>query len=145
MLKRFRNFIRENHIGPIDLNNPESIGQINSDLSSVSADPFLTPYMGLEKVKQILARYSLHMAGVQRTLDGDVGNATFELLQFGGVMGKNIDGSDISSTNLPTNDKNVHYRWHKNTVGTYYCECEILDDDTLVDLVTAGGVKESRK
>lgn len=104
----------------VDLNDEKTVITINSSISQAMDDEFLTPYMAIGRIMNILSQYSLHLP--KMFLDDESGVEYVELLQFG----------------LEPNDelKNfLYFEYVMNENGYFDIFCQIVDGDELDELL----------
>ncbi len=104
--------------------------QINAALLRASRKPFLTAYIGLGRMSQVLAPYSLHVPQCV-FLEGEKGSKHFDITQFGEHHGTNKEGE----VGTWTKDSNtLYFEYSMNDDGMYDIFCEIVDKKGLADI-----------
>lgn len=100
---------------------PVQLDAINSELDFVLQEQVLTQYIGIEKVKGVLANHGYHLEGGFVSMDTEYGFITPLVLQ-------------LSQDNLST-DYSVYYEWKLNDGGMYDVFASIVEPDELEELV----------
>lgn len=138
-MKTFRQYLNEDNFpqvrlavglekghDEININNKPVRDNINRLLASATTDFYLTPYLGLEKIRKILARY--HIFIPKYTLfDNDHDVAVFEINQFGDVFDVSGKGDDPNYY--------IYFEFIMQTYGNYNIYCELVTGDELESLV----------
>jgi len=137
----FKNYLDEQHLdypdpyecirhGHNNLDIHTKRDQINAALLRASKKPFLTAYIGLGRMSQVLAPYSLHVP--QCTfLEGEKGSKNFKITQFGDHHGTNKEGEVGTWTN---DEHSVYFEYSMNDDGMFDIFCEIIDKNDLTDI-----------
>lgn len=117
--------------GSIDINDEAVVDAINRNLSAVTADSGVTPYVKLEKIRKILAYYKIFIPHTV-FLEGDEGNEVFEISQFGEKSGVTNDAEfkEKKSDNLY-----LYFEWMTNDDGLVDVFSEIVDEDDLEEIL----------
>lgn len=97
---------------------------INSELDLVLVDPFITQYIGIEKIKNTLANHGFHLEGFSVALDPEDGYITKSVLA-------------LNNTDELATDYFIYYEWHCNEMGTYDTFASIVNMEDLRKLVDA--------
>jgi hypothetical protein len=100
-MKTFRDYLKEEVLpsaqvvdGSIDIEKSEVRGQINATLTSVTAQPVVTPYVALQRIMKALSYF--HIILPKKTyMGGDRGVEVYEVMQFGHRMGMTNDGEFV--------------------------------------------------
>lgn len=99
---------------------------INVALSNIQSD-CLTPYIGLERVRKVLAYFHIHIPGVQ-FLEGEHGIKVFEVSQYGSKTGMKNDG-EVATAN--DSEYFIVFEWLYSYSGFYNIRCSLVDADKL--------------
>jgi len=78
----------------VSIDNENVRDHINSAISRITNDTFLTPYIALERVSQVLAHYHIHLPRYIFT-EGDSDSTVFEINQYGEMSGIDAEGNII--------------------------------------------------
>ena len=105
--------------------------EINSALLRASKKSFLTAYIGLGRMSQVLAPYGMFVPQIT-FLDGERGHKNFNITQFGDHHGGNKDTGEIGTY---TNSGHiVYFEYKMNDDGMFDIFCEIIDKKGLEDI-----------
>lgn len=107
-------------------------GKINAQLEYITARQFLTPYIGLEAVRKILAYQNLFIPNTV-FLDRTSGYDIFDADQFGEKVGMNNDGEVVTA---PSSPFKIYFEWKINADGEYDVFCSIVTEDELEELLS---------
>ena len=140
-MKTFKQHIKEGHgqgIGVTTSNSPEdgSIGvhniqdsdvlkRVNAFVGSIAEREYLKPQQAIDELREKLQRIGLTVSPVD--LEGDNGNVTAEVTQFGGRFGKDTDGSDLNDDGISHRKEGglkleVSYETLKNGTSKVYAK-----------------------
>jgi hypothetical protein len=114
-MRTFKQHIKEGHgqigVGVTTSNSPEdsAIGahniqdsdvlkKVNAFVGSIAEREYLKPQQAIDELREKLQRIGLTVSPVD--LEGDNGNVTAEVTQFGGRFGKDTDGSDLDDDGI---------------------------------------------
>lgn len=117
--------------GSIDINDEAVVDAINRNISAITSNAIVTPYVAFEKIRKILAYYKIFIPQTV-FLEGDEGNEVFEISQFGEKFGVTDTGEFKSK-----NDDNLYlyFEWLTNDDGMIDVFAEIVDDEDLEELL----------
>lgn len=117
--------------GSIDINDEAVVDAINRNISAITSNAIVTPYVALEKIRKVLAYYKIFIPQTV-FLEGDEGNEVFEISQFGEKFGVTDTGEFKSK-----NDDNLYlyFEWMTNDDGMIDVFAEIVDDEDLEELL----------
>ena len=93
-----QNSIEDGSIGVHNIHEPAVLERVNAFVSSIGAREFLNPQQAVDELKEKLQRIGLTVSACN--LEGEKGNITVEVKQFGGRFGKDTDGSDINDDGI---------------------------------------------
>jgi len=135
-IMKFREFLMQEEVslpvahGTIDITDQATMLNINTLLARALDQEFLTPYIALEKVRQVLARFAVHLEGTTKLFDGDEGSFTFAIMQFGGVVDNTADGGvDTDKTRF------IYFAWELNEEGTFEVFASLVTSEELEELL----------
>lgn len=116
--------------GNIKLSEPGTVSKINMDLHRLSSIEYETPYMALERVRKVLANYSLSIPGVSDlALEG--GEDYYPLTQFGEVSGI----SDLADKVEVEPYHFLYFGWILSEITGYYeIHTEVLNEEQIEEL-----------
>jgi hypothetical protein len=111
------NFPKPLNVSFADLSNPKVLDDINNHLEVGLFDPLITPYVALERARKVLTPYGIVIQAVA-WLNGDDGEQTFPIYQWGGLFGTKgvgTNATDTIDTNLKVNSElSVYFSWSFN-------------------------------
>ena len=113
------------------VSDPSVRNKINAQLEYITARDFLTPYVGLEAVRKILAYSNIFVPNTV-FLEKTSGYDIFDADQFGEKMGMTNDGEVVTA---PSSPFKVYFEWKLNDGGEYDIFCSIVTDDELEELL----------
>ena len=120
-----QNSIEDGSIGAHNISEPEVLKKVNAFVSSIAEREFIKPQHAVDELREKLHRIGLTVSPV--TLEGDKGNITAEVKQFGGRFGKDTDGSDINDDGISHRKEGglkleVSYELLKNGTSKVYAK-----------------------
>jgi hypothetical protein len=120
-----QNSIEDGSIGAHNISEPEVLKRVNAFVSSIAEREFIKPQHAVDELREKLHRIGLTVSPV--TLEGDKGNITAEVKQFGGRFGKDTDGSDINDDGISHRKEGglkleVSYELLKNGTSKVYAK-----------------------
>ena len=120
-----QNSIEDGSIGAHNISEPEVLKRVNAFVSSIAEREFIRPQHAIDELREKLHRIGLTVDPV--TLEGDKGNITAEVKQFGGRFGKDTDGSDINDDGISHRKEGglkleVSYELLKNGTSKVYAK-----------------------
>jgi len=143
-MKSFRQYIKEDvdlmPASTTDDLQPDNVGQIaniNIMLKRVSNDIYKNPYEALQRLRQQLAYYSIHLPKFIFT-NPTSGETAFEVQQFGGPIG--MDTTGRVKTEADPASMFIYFSWNVNDEGMYEIDAELMDEDNLEGIL--GGQEE---
>jgi len=119
------NAVEDGSIGVHNISEPEVLKRVNAFVSSIAEREFIRPQHAVDELREKLNRIGLTVDPV--TLEGDKGNVTAEVKQFGGRFGKDTDGSDINDDGISHRKEGglkleVSYELLKNGTSKVYAK-----------------------
>jgi hypothetical protein len=165
-MRNIKNFFREeNNIadqvknGVVDIRDIDARENINSLLMRATAPTFLTPYIGLEKTRKVLANFHINVPH-QGFMEGEIGYVITPIDQFGVKFGQRDNGQfvkdgevlndlthgphDQGETTLPDSpsidsvDKeeySLFFEWQLSDCGMFQVFSHIVDQDELDEIL----------
>lgn len=138
-MKNIRKFLEEETM-PQSLSDKEFVGveseavrdNINSLIKGVTSKAFITPYIGLERVRKVLAYFHISIPSYN-FMQGDYGYNIFNINQFGSKYGQTNDGQIIVKEDSPYS---IYFEWQMNEDGLFDIFCEIVTDDELEEILS---------
>jgi hypothetical protein len=133
-IMKFREFFMQEEVtlpiahGTIDITDQATALNINTLLARALDQEFLTPYIALEKVRQVLARFAVHLEGTTKLFDGDDGSFTFAVMQFGEIADVN-GGVNVDKVRF------IYFTWELNEEGTFDVFASLVTTDELNELI----------
>ena len=120
-----QNSVEDGSIGVHNISEPEVLKRVNAFVSSIAEREFIRPQHAIDELREKLHRIGLTVDPV--TLEGDKGNITTEVKQFGGRFGKDTDGSDINDDGISHRKEGglkleVSYELLKNGTSKVYAK-----------------------
>jgi len=120
-----QNSIEDGSIGAHNISEPKVLKRVNAFVSSIAEREFIKPQHAVDELREKLHRIGLTVSPV--TLEGDKGNITAEVKQFGGRFGKDTDGSDINDDGISHRKEGglkleVSYELLKNGTSKVYAK-----------------------
>jgi hypothetical protein len=139
MLRSFKSFLNEDYqasvaSGTVDINDQATVTNINSMLLGALKQEFITPYIAIERVRKVLANFAIHLEGTTDMFDEE-GDKTFDILQFGGVVGASPDNAAPDFTGKVP-DAFIYFAWEMNDNGAYDVWCQLVDSEELEELLS---------
>lgn len=116
--------------GGIKLSESGTIAKINADLHRLSSIEYDTPYVALERVRKVLANFSLSIPGVS-SLHPEGDEDYFPLTQFGEVSGISDLGDKVESDPYHF----LYFGWIPSEItGCYEIHAEVLTEEQIEEL-----------
>lgn len=105
---------------------------INNLIKGVTAKPFVTPYIALERVRKVLAYFHISLPA-NNFMQGDYGYNIFNINQFGAKFGQTNDGNVVVKEDSPYS---VYFEYQASDEGLYDVFCELVTDDELEEILS---------
>jgi hypothetical protein len=138
-MKTFKQYMREETMpfagtarGTMEIDNSAVRDNLNSLIANSTNEKFLTPYIGLERVRKALATHHIFVPGGY-FLEGDSGMLTFPISQYGEKFGMTNDGEVMTSESSPYS---VFFEYRMSDNGMFDVFCEVVDQDELEELLS---------
>lgn len=118
--------------GSINIDDPAVLDGLNTMLTGVTSDKFVTPYIAFERVQKTLANFLIFP---QRPtfLEGDSGLYTNPIKQFGEKMGQTNSGDFVEDDK---EDYHLYFEYALADDGMFNVFCEIVTEDELDELLS---------
>ena len=103
-----------------NVEDPDSMQKLNAYVGALADKEYLQPGAAVEQLAMRLGTVGLNFTLPK--IDGDKGNTTVEVSQFGGRFGKDTDGSDINDDGVSHKKEGglkLEFNWEKQTNNTY--------------------------
>ena len=110
----------DDNLGLFNVQDEASMQRLNGFVGALADKEYLQPGAAVEQLAMRLGTVGLNFALPQ--IDGDKGNTTVEVNQFGGRFGKDTDGSDINDDGVSHKKEGglkLEFNWEKQTNNTY--------------------------
>ena len=109
----------------MDLSDDSVVEKLNAFVGSIAEREYLKPQFAVDELREKLQRIGLTCGACD--IEGDKGNVTVELKQFGGRFGKDTDGSDINDDGISHKKEGglkmeVSYETLKNGTSKVYAK-----------------------
>jgi hypothetical protein len=103
-----------------NVEDPDSMQKLNGFVGALADKEYLQPGAAVEQLAMRLGTVGLNFTLPK--IDGDKGNTTVEVNQFGGRFGKDTDGSDINDDGVSHKKEGglkLEFNWEKQANNTY--------------------------
>lgn len=138
-MKTFKQYMKEETMpfagtarGAMSIDDSATRDFLNSLIASSTNEKFLTPYIGLERVRKALATHHIFIPGGQ-FLEGDTGVLTYPVSQYGDKFGMTNSGEVITSEPSPYT---VFFEYRMTDNGMFDVFSEVVDQDDLEELLS---------
>ena len=121
----------------LDLDIKEVRQEINRALNA-GISSALTPYIGIERARKILAPYSVFIPA-SGFMDEDQGSKIFGVIQYDSISGMNNKGEVVTKTETPYHI----YFTYASFGGSYMCSCKLVTVDELDEIVEREHLQEA--
>ena len=111
----------------IDITDETTMININSALSRVLSQTFLTPYIALDKIKQVLSSFSVNLDHVTEMFDEGEGSFAFAVTQFGDIIDNDLDEITFDENKV----RFVYFAWSLNDDGYFNAFASLVDSEEL--------------
>jgi hypothetical protein len=118
--------------GSIDINDDAVLDAVNRKLAGLTTKSCITPYIKLQKIRELLAYYNIFLPQTV-FLEGDDGNEVFEISQFGEKIGMDNQGV-VKKKN--SDGLYLYFEWVTNEGGMIDVFAEIVDKEDLEELLS---------
>ena len=112
-------------LGAHNIQDPDVLQRVNAFVGSIAEREYLKPQFAVDELREKLQRIGVTCGACD--IEGDKGNVTVELKQFGGRFGKDTDGSDVNDDGISHRKEgglklNVEYETLKNGTSKVYAK-----------------------
>ena len=119
------NAVEDGAISAANIQDPDVLKRVNAFVGSIAEREYLKPQFAVDELREKLQRIGLTCGACD--IEGDKGNVTVELKQFGGRFGKDTDGSDVNDDGISHRKEgglklNVEYETLKNGTSKVYAK-----------------------
>jgi hypothetical protein len=118
--------------GSIDINDDAVLDAVNRKLAGLTTKSCITPYIKLQKIRELLAYYNIFLPQTV-FLEGDDGNEVFEISQFGEKIGMDNQGV-VKKKN--SDGLYLYFEWVTNDSGMIDVFAEVVDKEDLEELLS---------
>ena len=112
--------VEDDNLGLFNVQDEASMQKLNAYVGALADKEYLQPGAAVEQLAMRLGTVGLNFTLPK--IDGDKGNTTVEVSQFGGRFGKDTDGSDINDDGVSHKKEGglkLEFNWEKQTNNTY--------------------------
>ena len=119
------NSVEDGAAGAHNIQDAAVLQKVNAFVGSIAEREYLQPQFAIDELKEKLTRIGLTCGACD--IEGDKGNVTVELKQFGGRFGKDTDGSDVNDDGISHRKEGglkmeVSYETLKNGTSKVYAK-----------------------
>ena len=119
------NSVEDSAIGVHNIQDADVLKRVNAFVGSIAEREYMKPQFAVDELREKLQRIGLTCGACD--IEGDKGNVTVELKQFGGRFGKDTDGSDINDDGISHKKEGglkmeVSYETLKNGTSKVYAK-----------------------
>src|SRR6056300_678932 len=90
--------VEDSVISAANIHDADVLKKVNAFVGAIGYGEYLSPQAAIHGLREKLMRIGLQFGDVETP--GKNGNATVEVVQFGGRFGKDLDGSDINDDGI---------------------------------------------
>ena len=112
--------VEDDNLGLFNVQDEASMQKLNGFVGALADKEYLQPNAAVEQLAMRLGTVGLNFTLPK--IDGDKGNTTVEVNQFGGRFGKDTDGSDINDDGVSHKKEGglkLEFNWEKQANNTY--------------------------
>lgn len=138
-MKKFKEYMSEEtnpfaltDKGLVNIDDPGVKENLNALIDGATRKSFVTPYIGLEAIRKVLANYHINIPRYTFS-EGEHGFTAFEINQFGEKMGMNNDGEVVVKNDSPYY---LFFEYEINDNGMFEIYSEIVNEDELDELMS---------
>ena len=119
------NSVEDGAAGAHNIQDAAVLQKVNAFVGSIAEREYLKPQFAVDELREKLQRIGLTCGACD--IEGDKGNVTVELKQFGGRFGKDTDGADINDDGISHRKEGglkmeVSYETLKNGTSKVYAK-----------------------
>ena len=114
------NSVEDSAIGVHNIQDADVLKRVNAFVGSIAEREYLKPQFAVDELREKLQRIGLTCGACD--IEGDKGNVTVEVKQFGGRFGKDTDGSDVNDDGISHRKEGglkLEFNWEKQPNNTY--------------------------
>ena len=119
--------VEDGVISAANIHDAETLKRVNAFVGAIGDGEYLTPQAAIHGLREKLMRVGLQFGDVDTP--GKNGNATVEVMQFGGRFGKDLDGSDINDDGISHKKEGgakINFKYESNNKGSYKVYAELV-------------------
>ena len=119
--------VEDGVISAANIHDADVLKKVNAFVGAIADGEYLTPQAAIHGLREKLMRIGLQFGDVETP--GKNGNATVEVVQFGGRFGKDLDGSDINDDGISHRKEGglkVNFKYESNEKGSYKVYAELV-------------------
>jgi hypothetical protein len=112
--------VEDDSLGLFNVQDEASMQKLNGFVGALADKEYLQPNAAVEQLAMRLGTVGLNFTLPK--IDGNKGNTTVEVNQFGGRFGKDTDGSDINDDGVSHKKEGglkLEFNWEKQANNTY--------------------------
>ena len=112
--------VEDDNLGLFNVQDEASMQKLNGFVGALADKEYLQPGAAVEQLAMRLGTVGLNFTLPK--IDGDKGNTTVEVSQFGGRFGKDTDGSDVNDDGVSHKKEGglkLEFNWEKQSNNTY--------------------------
>ena len=112
--------VEDDNLGLFNVQDEASMQRLNGFVGALADKEYLQPGAAVEQLAMRLGTVGLNFRLPK--IDGNKGNTTVEVNQFGGRFGKDTDGSDINDDGVSHKKEGglkIEFNWEKQANNTY--------------------------
>lgn len=114
-------------ISAANIHDADVLKKVNAFVGAIADGEYLSPQAAIHGLREKLMRIGLQFGDVETP--GKNGNATVEVVQFGGRFGKDLDGSDLNDDGISHRKEGglkVNFKYESNEKGSYKVYAELV-------------------
>lgn len=118
-----------------NLSDSQEREKLNILLDQVTAEPFITPYVGFDRLRKVLAHYNIWLQSEQN-FEGESGDLVFAISE---TEDMSAFGKVLDMTTIETKDTGifVYFMYDMADDGFYDIVCSVVDEDELYEMLEA--------
>ena len=119
--------VEDSVISAANIHDADVLKKVNAFVGAIADGEYLSPQAAIHGLREKLMRIGLQFGDVETP--GKNGNATVEVVQFGGRFGKDLDGSDLNDDGISHRKEGglkVNFKYESNEKGSYKVYAELV-------------------
>jgi len=119
--------VEDGVISAANIHDADVLKKVNAFVGAIADGEYLSPQAAIHGLREKLMRIGLQFGDVETP--GKNGNATVEVVQFGGRFGKDLDGSDLNDDGISHRKEGglkVNFKYESNEKGSYKVYAELV-------------------